>query len=305
MAAEASTITNNVTAFLKVNAVLLCVVNVVLTFVGTFLNSVVIISLLNSQLRRKLCYFMILVLACFDLAVVVVFHPFIIFQIYFCLVSMRFTESMTVSFLEHLFVFSLTALLTMTLERYLALLYPFFHEKFVTKSRLFGIFLLLQLPFAMLYVILLLDRSSYLRGIALALIGIVFLVIFCLNYKIFYTARIVRRRVAITLGNLDQSEQRNTESRKSKVTLGKISTCLLAVVCLFVCYFPGIISYGIEITGKKKQWSEQTWCIIGFWIKTFVTLNSSLNCLIFFYKNSALRRHGQHMLEKCLWSRSH
>ena len=69
-----------VTAFFKVNAILLCAVNFLFTFVGLFLNSLVIISLLNSQLRRKLCYFMILVLACFDLAVVVVFHPFIIIE---------------------------------------------------------------------------------------------------------------------------------------------------------------------------------------------------------------------------------
>jgi hypothetical protein len=125
MVADVNT-TNNVTDFLKVNAVLLCVVNVIFTFVGTFLNSVVIISLLNSQLRRKLCYFMILVLACFDLAVVVVFHPFIIFRTYFCLLSMRFTDSNMLPFLQHLFVFSLTALLTMTLERYLASVDPFF-----------------------------------------------------------------------------------------------------------------------------------------------------------------------------------
>jgi hypothetical protein len=92
----------------------------------------------------------------------------------------------------------------------------------------------------------------------------------------FYTARTVRKRVAITLGNLDQSEQGNIVSRKSKVTLGKISACLLAVVCLFVCYCPGIISYGIAITGKKKHWSEKTWCIIVFWTETFITLNSSL-----------------------------
>jgi hypothetical protein len=69
-----------VTALFKVNAVLLCAVNFLLTFVGICLNSLVIISLLNSQLRRKLCYFMILVLDCFDLAVVVVFHPFIIME---------------------------------------------------------------------------------------------------------------------------------------------------------------------------------------------------------------------------------
>ena len=44
----------------------------------------------------------------------------------------------------------------------------------MTKSRLFGIFLLLQFPFAMSYVILLLDRSRYSHGIVVALTGIVF-----------------------------------------------------------------------------------------------------------------------------------
>ena len=41
----------------------------------------------------------------------------------------------------------------------------------------------------------------------------------------------------IPLGNLDGSEQRHTESSKSKRTLAslrKISTCLLGVVCLLV-----------------------------------------------------------------------
>ena len=52
---------------------------------GIFLNSVVIISLWrSSQLRKKLCYFMILVLSCFDLAVVTITHPLLIVStIYF------------------------------------------------------------------------------------------------------------------------------------------------------------------------------------------------------------------------------
>ena len=52
---------------------------------GIFLNSVVIISLWrSSQLRKQLCYFMILVLSCFDLAVVTITHPLLIVStIYF------------------------------------------------------------------------------------------------------------------------------------------------------------------------------------------------------------------------------
>ena len=58
------------------NALSLCLLNISFLVVGTFLNSVVIISLWrSSQLRKKLCYFMILVLSCFDLAVVTITHP--------------------------------------------------------------------------------------------------------------------------------------------------------------------------------------------------------------------------------------
>ena len=46
---------------------------------GIFLNYVVIISLWrSSQLRKKPCYFMILVLSCYDVAVVTISHPFLI-----------------------------------------------------------------------------------------------------------------------------------------------------------------------------------------------------------------------------------
>jgi uncharacterized membrane protein YraQ (UPF0718 family) len=53
-----------------INTLLLFLVNVAFMVAGIFLNVVVIISLSRSlQLRNKLCYIMILVLFCFDLAV--------------------------------------------------------------------------------------------------------------------------------------------------------------------------------------------------------------------------------------------
>ena len=66
---------------------LLCTVNTIFAFAGAILNSVVVLSLWNSHLRRKLCYFMIFILACFDLAVVVAIHPLIIFETVSCWMS--------------------------------------------------------------------------------------------------------------------------------------------------------------------------------------------------------------------------
>jgi hypothetical protein len=130
---------------------------------------------------------MILALACFDLAVVVVYHPLIITE---TLLSWIFANTSyypdDVYIMRHFYVFSLTALLTMTLERYLAMLYPFFHEKSVTKARLTIVFVSMQLPFgilSLLYIAFQLNRTQeiYVELTELAVTGAVFVVIFFFN----------------------------------------------------------------------------------------------------------------------------
>ena len=290
-------------AIFKFSAAFLFVVNVFFIFAGIVLNSVVIMSLWNSQLRRKLCYFMIFVQACFDLAVVVVIHPLIIRKIITGWISMSFAESHWSRYLYILADFSFTELLTMTLERYLALVYPFFHQKFVTKPRLMISFVLSELPFGVLYLLHKRDPEHFqYKVIYYVMFGGLFLTACILNFKLFYIARTIRKRSVVTLGNFDgsDSEARNVDAKKFKLTLaslGKISTCLLVLVCLFVCYVPWIIGFAVEMSGKLDG-REQDKFITLLWIETFFTINSSLNCLIFFYKNSVLRRHGRVFLKK-------
>ena len=287
--------TSNSTPILMFNIILLCVVNVVFTFVGIFLNSVVIISLLNSQLRRKICYVMILVLACFDLPIAAFFHPLITVKTLSSYNSTQFMMLDSTRYIKHLYVFSLTALLTMTVERYLALMYPFFHQKYMTKSRLIAVFLVCQLPFGTLY-LLQLDIE---KGIALTTVGVFVLVLCALNFKVFYLAKKLRRCAHITLGSLNGSEQRSFGRKNHKLTaagLGKMSTCLIAALCLFICYCPVLL---FVLTGNANR-KDSVWRIINLWGATFVTLNSSLNCLIFFYRNSTLWSNGKRMLQKCV-----
>jgi hypothetical protein len=297
-----------ITIAYKVNAIFLCGVNVLFLFLGIFLNSLVIISLLNSQLRKKLCYFMILVLACFDLAVVVVYHPLNITE---TLLSWIFANTSyypdVVYIMRHFYVFSMTALLTMTLERYLAMLYPFFHEKSVTKTRLTIVFVSMQLPFgilSLLYIAFQLNGTHkiYIELTELAVTGAVFVAIFFFNYKVFCMVEILRQREIVTLGNFNDSVAVNIQVKKSKVSLANVSTCLLSVVCLSVCYLPSVVLIILERTERVDR-SDQTVLIIGSWLDTLLTANSTLNCLIFFYKNGTLRRHGIKIMEKCFCAR--
>ena len=295
----------SINAIFKFNAVLLCVVNVFFAFAGLILNFVVIMSLWNSQLRRKLCYFMIFVQACFDLAVVVVIHPLIIFQIISGWLSMNITKSDWVSYFYILTEFSFIALLTMTLERYLALMYPFFHQKFVTKPRLLNFFMLSQLPSVvsnLLYKSHALQNLACEQAVYLAIFGGLLLTICILNLKLFHLSRIIRNRADLTLGNLDasNSEPRNSDTKKFKLTLAslkKISTCLLVLACLFICQVPWTVHFAVKM--KKSGRRDQNRFLIDLWTETLITIHCSLNCLIFFYKNNVLRRHGRMFLKKC------
>jgi hypothetical protein len=121
------------------NVVFLSIINIVFMVAGIFLNSVVIISLWRSrQLRKKLCYFMILVLCCVDLAVVTLTHPLLISStIYYALEEINVVREVVRAATSYiLFGFSMSALFTLNVERFLALTCPFFHQASVTKTRL-------------------------------------------------------------------------------------------------------------------------------------------------------------------------
>jgi hypothetical protein len=107
---------------------------------GIFLNSVVVIISLwrSSQLRKKLCYFMILVLSCFDLAVITITHPLLIVStIYFSQEEINKIGKDTKYYISLVFLWLLNvALFTLNVERFLALTCPFSHHASVTKTRL-------------------------------------------------------------------------------------------------------------------------------------------------------------------------
>jgi hypothetical protein len=124
-----------------INLIIIFALNVLFSFSGICLNSLVIFTFWRSaQLRKKLCYFMIMLLSCCDLLVVVTDHPMTALYVMLWLVGkhnlyasqMDISYSLTGGFLT----FSLLALLVMNFDRYLATYYPIFHRTSVTKGRL-------------------------------------------------------------------------------------------------------------------------------------------------------------------------
>ena len=272
-----------------INVLLLCLVNVIFMIAGIFLNSVVIISLRrSSQLRKNPGHFMILVLSCFDLAVVTYIHPALIASTISWSMG-NYQEKNIFSILAlvmgyYLAGFSLSALLTMSVERFLALKYPFFHHTAVTKRKLLLFLTFLIVIMVSLSPLLYLHcRETFGNAVIILFISLFLFLFIYLNCNMFIIAKSKRKVIR-------KATSANKERKSRKLSFQKISTCLMAVGCFFICSFPAIMYYILFLTNTLPK--KPSTLLFYFWALTSFAMNSTFNCLIFFWKNSILRREG-------------
>jgi hypothetical protein len=265
--------------YMLINLISLCVVNGFFTFAGILLNSGVIISLWKSpQLRRGTCHFMIFVLSCFDLLVIIVAHPTVI------LLSIAWafendTASQTGEIMRELHIIlqqlELCVLLSMNIDRYLAIVHPFFYQARVTKGRILKFMILIQLivPF-----IPILRRVSYIRKeiyIATAISIALFLgMMFFMNYKMFVVAK----------------KKRRATPDDSTIGLKRNSTCIWVITCFVVCTSPLIVYSVLKFGASYVIQSGNFWTTFRLWSSTIAPMNCTFNCVILFWRNRILRR---------------
>ena len=171
-----------------INTIILCVFNVSFMVAGIFLNCLVVISLWRSiQLRKKLCYFMILVLSCFDLIAVTVDHPVLIISTLLWSVVMYDTEiDITRLYTSIVFgSFSVLVLLTLTIERFLSIMFPIFHRNSVTKKRL-----VYFLAFQVIIAVALIQLYYFAASIIAEILMTVVLLLNCLAF-VFLTCKML------------------------------------------------------------------------------------------------------------------
>ena len=274
----------------KIQLSFLCAVNVFFTFSGVFLNTLVIVSLWkSSQLRKKLCYFMLMVLSCFDLLAVLTNHPMLL--VYsavwldegYSILPRLYTF---LDFTDMFLGFTLIALLVMNLDRYLSTAYPIFHRTSISREKLLillALFLLFEVTLTVLSINNLVITDQVATIIFAAIISPP---LFFTNYKLFLIARRTRKTNAASPNRV-----------KTVVSLKNISSCLLAVACFIVLYIPVTSYIALSMTEKPTSNSVQlSW----LWTKTIIATNSTFNCLIFFWKNGILRTEGMKVIKSLI-----
>ena len=272
-----------------INLIFIVALNVLFFFLGICLNSLVIISFWRStQLRKKLCYFMIMVLSCCDLLVVLTNHPLAALLAMLWLTGKLEVypswEDISTRVGTSFVGLSLLALLVMNIDRYLATYYPIFHRKSVTKRRLLT-FLAILTSFELTLMLLTVNNVLSLYQVVLIFITILFLPMIFINYKLFTIARKRRRNKQIS------PEMKKTYSLKN------ISSCLLAVACFVVLYIPVSVYIELNVTTKDPSTLDNE-NIAALWSKTISSINSTFNCLIFYWKNKILRTEGIKLLKR-------
>ena len=268
-----------------INLIFLLILNVLFFVSGICLNSVVILSFWRTaQLRKKSCYLMIMVLSCSDLLACLTNNPLVSLTTMLALTGKLDVYpswlDISLNLSSLFFCFSLLALLVMSIDRYLGTYYPIFHRTSVTKGKLLTLLAILNILALLLE---LLSVNNYvISGQEHTLICLVtrYLPMLFINYKLFIIARKSRRNNGIS------SEMKKTLSLKN------ISSCLLAAACILVLSIPWSVYIGLGINSKETTTLSNSVNLARLWARTFVSMNSTCNCLIFYWKNRILRNEG-------------
>ena len=270
-----------------IHLIFLCSLNTIFFFSGVILNTLVIITILKStQLRKKLCNFMIIVLSCCDLLAVVTYNS--VLQLSFII---RFTEENELytklklywHFMTLPACLSMLTLMVMCIERYLGVYYPIFHKASVTRRKLLTLLAIFMILSTTLVVI-----SANELVISVPVATTIFMAFFSppfifFNYKLFKISRKMRRQNATSAENRRATRLRN------------INTCLLAVACFVVLTVS--LSFWVVFSLLEGSTSDNARLSL-VWGTTILVMNCSLNSLIFFWKNIVLRVEGIKIIKK-------
>ena len=104
---------------------------------------------------------------------------------------------------------------------------------------------------------------------------------FFINYKLFRVAIKSRRNNKIS-----------PEIKNLPFSLKNISSCLLVVACLMGLSIPALLHIVLRLTSKEKESTLDHAGLTALWARTTGSMNSTFNCLIFYWKDKTLRTEG-------------
>ena len=265
-----------------INLIFVCFANILLTISTIALNTITILACWKSkELRKRKSYFLIALLSLNDLTIGILGGPSVVTLTVKTLIQ----KSHCTTFILFEFTargligLSFTTLFLLNLERYCSIVHPFFHRAEVTKLRLFGMTLVLwSLAILLLFSHFVLDTAArYVRTLSIIIIIISSL---CMYASIYRTSR---KTVQVCRSH---RELRNWAARNI-LELKLAKSCAIVVGCSIICFVP------FSVTSFLRPQGDTVTFAVGLWCNALALAGSSVNSIIFFWRNRVLRHQAK------------
>ena len=265
-----------------ISHVIVSLVNVLLTCFTITLNTLTALAYWkSSQLKKKTCYFLVLLLSLRDLAIGVFSNP--LYAAYLVAETLGHNNCVVLRILSPLTLWlmslSFSTSIWLNFERYLGICHVFLHRNYVTKLRCvitcLSIWSVLTFQGGVYYLV---NDNGIWGGLSLSIIVFCYILLLTFLYiKMFIQYR-------DTVGHVCHQKRLAQKRRLAR-------SCIMVVGASSVCY----LLAGIKDLLKPSVLNV---FVIRTWSVTFVLANSSVNSLIFFWHNQILRNEAIKILQQ-------
>ena len=280
------------------NAIAAVVVNIVLAIAGTVLNSFVLFIFWKSRkLRSKLSSFAIMLLCSIDLGVGTIVNPLFALKAMSTILGSPKCLYFAAYNLAIFFFSGISGwtLFIVNIERYFAIIHPFLHQIHFTKRRFVLTWVFLW--FLVIVFILSCVYFPFLRVLIPVNLCIIVLTSLLTYVAIYVVARKMMLKENKVHTNSHQESCRNLMVFLRELKMAK--TYVLIVSLRFLCYLPMVVLHGIaNIFSPDDKRADSLENAIA-WGNTFISSNSTLKCLIFFWRNREMRKESCKIAKKC------
>lgn len=283
-----------------VGHIIACAINAILTIVTIFLNLItLIVYWKSSQLQKKVSYFLIMVLSLNDLMVGMIcsFSHTLSLTTEItgtanCVLAQTFRGA--IIFLAGL---SLLTLSMINMERYLGVLHPILHRTIVTRKKLLMCVVFIWFSWVLMLCAFAVVRGRLIFQASSTMNAFLLLITVYIYARIYLASRSSNRMVCSENG---LTRHHNAQSRNTSELHGKTQflqelklakSCFLVVICFFVCIAPVPVVIALKVPGFSGM-LLQTWSV------TLVLMNSSINSVVFFWRNQKLRNEAKKILKQ-------
>ena len=261
---------------------ILCFIfNIIQTCLIIVLNYLAIHSFYkSSQLRRKTTLFIVMLLSANDLVIGFVGEPLFLLSL-----TMQITgsENCTMLFVyvlctTFLMSVSMTTFFVLNFEIYLSIIHPIFHKVKITNRRVLHV---LWIHWILLMVVSYLFafhvNQSAVNVLVTLILSFIILSLVYFHGRIFIT--VFKRKI-----NQGESSSGVGRGRDFLRRVKNAKSCLLVLLFTACCYAPAGIATGISSTTNLKE------IVLAPWSGTFMLSASVLNSIVFYWRNTVLRK---------------